>query len=323
MSTPNNSVTTPEKESPRNIKNLIIGLLVAGILVMGGFMIFNHSQNDQYLKTQETEIAKVTTEKSDIQASFDASLARLDSMTTTNTDLQTKLSEKDNEIAKMKTEIRGILNKRNASSSELQRAKTLIAQLNGEINTMQEQIAFLTSENDSLKYEREELRAEKVVLIRNLDSTKEVNTNLTAKVDVGSTLNASNISIKPIKIKNNGKEKVKTVAKRVDKLVVSFDVRNRIIQPGTTDLYVVVVGPDGKPVTDAAGSGTFTTREEGDQSFTAKLPVDLETSKTKNVEFGFAPGQHFKQGSYIIKIYQNGFLIGQGKQDLKKGGLFS
>ncbi|MEO7315886.1 MAG: hypothetical protein ABIW47_11910 [Ginsengibacter sp.] len=323
MNTSNNSVTTQEKESPKNIKNLIIGLLVAGILVMGGFMIFNHSQNDQYLKTQETEIAKVTTEKSDIQASFDASLARLDSMTTTNTELQTKLSEKDNEIAKMKTEIRGILNNKNASASELQRAKKLIAQLNGEINTMQEQIAFLTSENDSLKYEREELRAERVTLIRNLDSTKDVNTNLTSKVDVGSTLNASNILITPIKIKNNGKEKVKTVAKRVDKLVVSFDVRNRIIQSGSTDLYVIVIGPDGKAVTDAAGSGTFTTREEGEKSFTAKLPVDLETSKTKNVEFGFAPGEHFKQGSYIIKIYQNGFLIGQGKQDLRKGGLFS
>jgi peptidoglycan hydrolase CwlO-like protein len=323
MNTSNNSVTTQEKESPKNIKNLIIGLLVAGILVMGGFMIYNHSQNDQQLNNQQTELAKVTTEKSDIQSSFDASLARLDSMATTNTELQTKLSERDNEIAKMKTEIRSILNKRNASSSELARAKKLIAQLNGEINTMQEQIAFLTSENDSLKYERETLKAERVVLIRNLDSTTEVNTNLTHKVDVGSTLNASNISITPIKIKNNGKEKVKTVAKRVDKLVVSFDVNNRIIQPGTTDLYVVVVDPDGKPITDAPGSGTFTTRDEGDKSFTAKLPVDLETAKKKNVEFGFAPGEHFKKGSYIIKIYQNGFLIGQGKQDLKKGGLFS
>ena len=323
MNTSDNSLTPTEKESPRNIKNLIIGLLVAGILVMGGFMIFNYSQNDDYVKTQETELAKVTTEKSDIQSSFDASLARLDSMATTNTDLQTKLSERDNEIAKMKTEIRGILNNKNASASELKRAKTLIAQLNGEINTMQEQIAFLSSENDSLKYEREELRAEKITLIRNLDSTVDVNTNLTNKVDVASTLNASNISITPIKVKNNGKEKVKTVAKRVDKLVVSFDVRNRIIQSGTTDLYVIVIDPDGKAITDAAGSGTFTTRDEGSKSFTAKLPVDLETSKTKKVEFGFAPGDNFKQGSYIIKIYQNGFLIGQGKQELRKGGLFS
>ena len=323
MNTTNNSVSTTEKDSKNNIKNIIIGLLVAGILVMGGFMIFNQSQKNDYVKTQETELAKTTSEKSELQTSFDASLARLDSMATTNTNLQTQLSERDNEIAKMKTEIRSILNKRNASSSELQRAKKLIAQLNGEINTMQEQIALLTSENDSLKYEREEMRAERTTLIRNLDSTTVVNANLANKVDVASTLNASNIVITPIKVKNNGKEKVKTVAKRVDKLVVSFDVKNRIIQSGTTDLYVIIIGPDGKAVTDAPGSGTFTTRDEGEKSFTAKLPVTLETSKTKNVEFGFAPGENFKQGSYIIKIYQNGFLIGQGKQELRKGGLFS
>ncbi|MEO6682186.1 MAG: hypothetical protein ABIN48_05115 [Ginsengibacter sp.] len=323
MSTTNNSVTTPEKESPKNIKNLIIGLLVAGILVMGGFMIYNYSQNNRYLKTQESDIAKVTTEKSDIQASFDASLARLDSMATTNTDLQMKLTDKDNEIAKMKSEIRSILNNRNATSSELKRAKSLIAQLNGQINTLQEQIAFLTNENDSLKYEREVMTAERVHLIRNLDSTNVVNSNLAQKVDIASTLNASNISITPIKIKNNGKEKVKTVAKRVDKLIVSFDVKNRIIQSGTTDLYVIVIGPDGQPVTDAASSGTFTTREEGEKAFTAKLPIDLETGKNKNVEFGFAPSADFKEGSYTIKIYQNGFLIGQGKKELRKGGLFS
>ena len=319
----NSSESNTENQSPKNIKNLIIGLLIAGILVMGGFMIFNHNQDSQLIEGQQTEIAKVTSEKSDVQTSFDASLARLDSMATTNATLNTQLADKDGEIAKMKTEIRGILNNKNASASELKRARSLIAQLNGQINSMQEQIAFLTSENDSLKYQKEGLIVEKAVLIRNLDSTNQVNTNLANKVDVASTLNASNITITPVKVKNNGKEKVKTVAKRVDKLVVNFDVKNRIIQTGTTDLYVVIIGPDGQPVTDAAGSGTFTTRDEGQKEFTSKLPVDLETGKVKNIEFGFAPAKEFKKGSYIIKIYQNGFLIGQGKQDLRKGGLFS
>lgn len=325
MNTTNDSamITSPKTPNNNNGKNWIIGLLAAAIIVMGGFMIYNHSSNNDAYQMKESELAKISTEKSDIQASFDASLARLDSMATSNTELQSKLTDKDNEIAKMKTEIRSILNKRNASSAELKRAKDLIAKLNGQINTLQEQIAFLTTENDSLKFEREELRAERVVLIRNIDSTNEVNVNLTKKVDVGSTLNASNISITPIKVKNNGKEKVKTVAKRVDKLVVNFDVKNRIIQSGVTDLYVVVIDPDGNPITDAAGSGTFTTREDGTIPFTAKLPVSLETAKSKNVEFGFVPANHFKQGDYKIQIYQNGFLIGQGKQNLRKGGLFS
>ncbi|MDO9376719.1 MAG: hypothetical protein Q7T76_19995, partial [Ferruginibacter sp.] len=151
-----------------------------------------------------------------------------------------------------------------------------------------------------------------------------VKEELTKKVDVASTLNASNIQITPINVKNNGKEKVSTVAKRVDKLVVSFDVDNRIAQPGTTDVYVLVIGPDGKPISaESLGSGTFSTREEGDKSFTAKLPVELETAKRKNVEFAFKPGTNFQQGNYTIQIYQNGFKIGEGTRSLKKGGLFS
>ena len=323
MDTSNTSVSTTENQSSKNnTKNLIIGLLIAGILIMGGFLIFNNNQNGQALQTQQTEIAKVTSEKSEIQNSFDASLARLDSMTTMNADMQAKLADKDGEIAKVKSEIRSILNKRNATSAELSRARKLIAQLNGQITDLQQQVAMLTLENDSLKTERTVLIANNATLTRNLDSTNVIKTNLEKTVDIASTLNASNISITPVKVKNNGKEKVKTTAKRVDKLVVSFDVNNRIIQPGTTDLYVVVIGPDGQPVTSAQGAGTFTTRDQGDKSFTAKLPVDLETGKTKNVQFGFAPGNHFQQGNYKIEIYQNGFLIGQGTRELKKGGLF-
>lgn len=322
MSASTDSFTTTENQSPRNPKNLIIGLLIVGVLIMGGFLIFNQNKNGEAIQAQQTEIATVTTEKSEIQNSFDASLARLDSMTTMNADMQKQLADKESDISKTKKEIRTILNNKNATTAELKRARGLIAQLNGKITDLQQQVATLTLQNDSLKTETVTLVADKAILVRNLDSTNVIKTGLEQIVDVASTLNASNISITPIKVKSNGREKVKTTAKSVDKLVVSFDVRNRIIKPGTTDLYVVVIGPDGKPVTTTAGSGTFTTREEGDKSFTAKLPVDLETEKIKNVEFAFNPGTNFQQGSYKIEIYQNGFLIGQGTRELRKGGLF-
>jgi hypothetical protein len=91
-----------------------------------------------------------------------------------------------------------------------------------------------------------------------------------------------------------------------------------------TDVYVCITGPDGKTMlAPASGSATFTTREEGDKSFTAKVPVDFEMSQKKNVEFAFTPADKFQQGSYTIQIYQNGFKIGEGTRELKKGGLFS
>jgi myosin heavy subunit len=311
---------------PRDFRNLFIGLLIAAIIVLGGFFIFDHSKSGEAIQTQQAEVAKVTTEKSTIQSNFDASLARLDSMQSVNTAVNAKLTASNSQISKMKAEIRSILNKRNATSKELAKARDLINQLNGKITDMETQIAMLTQQNDTLKQNVVVLTSQKEMVTHSLDSTTVVNQGLEQKVDVASTLNASNISITPVKVRGNGKEKVSTVAKRVDKLVVSFDVNNRIIQPGTTDVYVVVTGPDGKSVVtstpDSSGE-TFTTREEGSKTFTAKLPVDLQTAQTKNVEFAFAPGDHFQQGSYKIQIYQNGFLIGEKTRELKKGGLFS
>ena len=313
-----------ENQQTRSFKNLIIGILAAGLLILGGFFVFDHNKSGQALQNDQAEIAKITSEKSDIQNSFDASLARLDSMKTVNTDMESKLSASNSDIAKMKAEIRSILHKKNATASELSKAKNLIAKLNGTISNLETQVAMLTQQNDSLQQNVAALTADKETLSRNLDSTNVIKQTLEKKVDIASTLNASNITITPVKIKNNGKEKVKTVAKRVDKLKVSFDVKNRIIQPGITDLYVVVIAPDGKPITTPmTDNTTFITREEGDKAFTAKLPVDLQAGTTKNVEFAFAPGTHFQQGNYKIQIYQNGFLIGEKTRELKKGGLFS
>jgi peptidoglycan hydrolase CwlO-like protein len=324
MSTTNFPAATTEPQEPRkNFKKLIIGILAVLLVGTGIALVVNKSKSGETIQQQQTQLATVTDQKSEIQKSFDASLARLDSMSTLNTSLQSKLADGNKEIAKTKSEIRSILNKKNATAAELSRAKNLIASLNDKINGMEQQIAQLTQDNQSLTQDKATLTQEKEQLNQNLTTTTATKDSLVQKVDVASTLNASNIDITPIKVRGSGKEKVTTTAKRVDKLVISFDVSNRIAVPGMTDVYVCVIGPDGKPVSaQSLNSGTFTTREEGDKAFTAKLPVDIETAKKKNVQFSFAPG-NFQQGNYTIEIYQNGFLIGQGTRELKKGGLFS
>ena len=327
MSTSNSPLTTTTTESQvqktgnSTIKNAIIGGLSVVLVSLGGYMYYDKTNSTKTIQQQETKIATVIDEKSNVQASFDASLARLDSMATVTTGLQGQLADKNSEIAKDKEEIRKILNNKNATVKELAKAKTLIAGLNEKIAGMEQEVARLTTENQTLTQDKVVLIADKEKLTQDLTVTTTQKVELEKKVDVASTLNASNIVITPYNVKRNGREKVSSTAKRVDKLVVSFDVANRIAQPGTTDVYVVVMGPDGKAL--STSTEMFTTREEGDKSFTAKLPVELETAKTKNVAFTFAPGTNFQQGSYKIQIYQNGFLIGEGTRELKKGGLFS
>lgn len=314
--------TPTPKTSP--IKNIIIGTLGACLLGLGIYTATDKNKATQQLQDQQTVIAKVTDDKGIVQNNFDASLARLDSMATLNSSLEGKLSDKNNEISKVKKEIRGILNKKNATAGELARAKMLIEDLNGKITNMEADIARLTNENSTLTADKVVLTQDKEKLTQDLVVTTTANQDLEKKVDVASTLNASNITVTPINVKGNGKEKISSNAKRVDKLVISFEVNNRIAQGGPTDLFVLVTDPDGKTLVNAGSTAaTFTTREDGEKEFTAKVPVVLETAKKKNVEFGFVPNATFQQGSYKIQIYQNGFLIGEGTRKLKKGGLFS
>ena len=146
---------------------------------------------------------------------------------------------------------------------------------------------------------------------------------LAKTVDVASTFTASNIQIKPIQEKRGGKEKETTTAKRVDKLVISFDVENRVARSGPADIYVIVTAPNGQVISSTElGSGTLTTRNDGEKQFTSKVTAEYEQGTRKNVQVPLRQGG-FQTGDYRIEIYQNGFKIAEGVRSLKKGGLFS
>ena len=324
METTNAPVMPLEVNPKKRFNKTIIIALSLALITTGGYFAYDKSNSTKTIDQQKVQIAKVTTEKSELQSIFDASLVRIDSMQTVTTSLNVQLEEKNTEIAKSKVEIRNILNKKNISVAELAKAKSLIQGLNTKIGDMETAIAKLNEDNKVLGDKNLVLTFEKDNLTQELSATNVIKKELENKVDVASTLNASNITITPLDIRKNGKEKVSTSAKRVDKMIVKFDLANRIIKSGSTDLYVLVTGPDGKAISSGENfSGKFSTREEGDKFFTAKFPVALETAKTKNVAFSFIPESSFIQGEYKIEIYQNGFLIGQAVSSLKKGGLFS
>ncbi|ULQ57735.1 hypothetical protein KJS94_05925 [Flavihumibacter rivuli] len=324
MSTTNYPSATPQQEPKKDYKGLIIALLAAGLLGTWGYLLWNNNKNEQTIAQKDQTIAQVTDEKTEVQRNFDAALARLDSVTGSNNALQGQLTERNSEISKLKGEIRSILNKRNATQAELKRAKDLIATLNDKVAGLEQEVARLTAENQQLNTDLTSEKAKTTQLTSDLATTTSAKQELEKTVDVASTLNAYNIAITPINEKKSGKEKVTSTAKRVDKLVVSFDVDNRIAPAGNADVYVIVTGPDGKIVSQQAiGSGSFTTREEGEKTYTAKVPVKIETGKKSPVEFGLKTGSEFQRGNYKIEIYNNGFKIGEGTRELKKGGLFS
>jgi len=309
--------TTPQRSS--NSKNIVIGLLAVALLGSWAYFLMKINRSDKEILSKTEEGVHYMSQRDSLESLYKFTLDKYDSVTVANNDLSGKLTGKQTEITKLKVEINSILKKKNATQSELARAKTLIEELNTQIETLQADNARLTGENQTLTAEKTQLIVEKDTLQSNLNTTQAEKKVLEQTVDVGSTFSASNISITPVKQKGD-KEKETTTAKRVDKLVVSFDVENRIAKSGPADMYILVTAPDGK-VIDASG-GTFTTREEGDKTFTSKLTVPYEQGKRQNVQLPLTQDK-FQVGDYKIQVYHNGFKIGEGVRTLKKGGLFS
>ena len=325
MTDTNYPSASPNYQSPtpksKNTKNIIIGLMAAALLGSWGYLLYDKNKSEKKENDQVVQITKLTDEKNDLQESFDASLSRLDSITGANNGLQGEKTALQKDIEAKKAEIRKILNDKNATQAQLAKARTMISELNDKITGLETEVARLTGENQELVATNTTLKEEKTAVEANLSTTTAAKEELEKTVDVASTFSASNIKVIPVDEKKAGKEKNTTTAKRVDKLLVSFDVQNYIAKSGPADMYLIITAPDGK-VISTTGASMLNTRTEGEKPFTAKVPVEYVQGERKNVQFPIHQ-EGFKTGDYKVEIYHNGFKIGEGVSSLKKGGLFS
>ncbi len=317
------SATPNEPRNPnRGNKNLLIGILAAGLLGTWGYLLYDKNKTGEVVQVAQTQSENYMSQRDSLKLLYNDAEVRLDSITGTNNSLQGEKSTLQKQIDANKAEIKRILNDKNATVADLKRAKAMIADLNNQIVSLEAEVSRLTGENQELTANNTQLSTEKQVLEQNLTTSTTEKEALAQTVDVGSTFSASNIQITPVNEKKSGKEKTTSTAKRVDKLVVSFDVENRIAKSGPAEMYIMVTAPDGKVISDPAlGSATLTTRTDGDKMFTAKVPVDYEQGTRKALSFPIRQ-EDFQRGDYKIEVYHNGFKIGEGIRTLKKGGLF-
>ncbi len=328
--TPQYSATNPQSQPTppkRDDRKLIYGILIVALLGTWAYIIYDKNKTKEAITQLQMEYTNVDSARNVIEQEYNDALARLDTATGNNTELQGNLSERQAEINNLKKQISAITSNRKATAAELAQARRLIGQLNSKIGEMVAEIdrlkgenQVLTSTNRDLNTQTQQLATEKQQLQENLTTTEAVRRQVE---DVASTLHASNMNIIPINVKGSGKEKETTTAKRVDLMRISFNLdENRVAPSGNKELYVTVIAPNGQPVTMGNSSGTFDTREDGAKPYTNKVQVQYEQGKRANVSFDWKQDGNFQTGEYRIQVYHNGYKIGEGTKTLKKGGLF-
>ncbi|MGX5817501.1 hypothetical protein ACWKWU_04850 [Chitinophaga lutea] len=309
------STSGPEK--PKSNKNgLIYGVLIAALVGTWGYMFYDKSQTSKELSVKDNQLDTLTTSRNELQSEYDAAQARLDDLISQNSRMDSLVKTKDKEIADMKGRISSILSNKNATAAELAEARRLIEQLKSNTENYVATIERLEGEKIVLTGERDVARKER-------DSVSVVKDSLGKRVEVGSILHANNIKLSPINVKRNGKEETTTKAKRADMMRVSFDVDNRIATTGDKEIYVAITAPDGAPLAvEALGSGRFTLEDGTEKLYTVKKTVSYVAGGSTPVSMDWKQNSDFKPGDYTVEIYQDGFKIGAGKVNLRKGGLF-
>ncbi len=306
--------TPPPQPPKRNNLWWLPWLIVA---LLGGTVIYL-LQNKNKIEDRNDQLvdqtAKADSSYKAIDIEYQAALARLDDLVSRNEEMARQMVDKDGEVAKLKSEIEGLLRKNNRSAADNDRAQKLIKQLNEKTRGYERRIAELEAENATLS-------SRNTGLARERDSTLTENAGLQQKVRLGAVLHASNIRMIPIDLRRGGKkEKETTKARRVDLMRILFDIdENRIAESGPKDIYLRIMGPDGRLISNASiGSGMTTAADGSKIEYTLQKQVALtQNERAKDIALDWSQENDFQKGTYQIVIFNEGYQIGSGSVTLR------
>jgi len=226
----------------------------------------------------------------------------------------------DKEIASKRDSIIMLLSKIRVTNADYAKAQSLISTLKTNIDGYKEQVVKLSGEKADVIKEKMDALEQRDKVKSNYDSAVNVIKEKEDSIDIGSTLTAVNFSITSIDQKPNGKERETSVARKVDKLRISFEIaQNRIASSGMKELFICVSDPNNVPIAvEALGSGKFPLRDGGDKFYTEKLDINyIQGPPNQVISFDWRQNTNFEPGNYKIEVYNNGFKIGEGVRALK------
>lgn len=304
-------VQSNNSQEPKKDYTKIYWAVIAILLISNIYFIFSKEKVKDQRDTVQAEFDFADSSRNAVEADYNAALVRLDELVSQNSAMEGMLGDKDGEIAKLRGQIDAIIKNKNATAAELGKAKRLINQLNGRVQTYEQRIAALESDNERLGVEREILKEERDAL----DAEREQLAKL------GSILHVSNIRMIPIDIKRGGKKITATErAKKVDVLRILFDIdENRIRETSVTEFYLRITGPSGTVLSNAAYGSGVTTLDDGQSiNYTLSKLIEVEHhTQVKDVVVDWNQDSDYQTGDYRIEIYQGGFKVGAGNVSLR------
>lgn len=200
-----------------------------------------------------------------------------------------------NQLYQMRKENETLRNIMKGYVKQIDSLNTLNLQLNSDLETRTAELTQASSERDVARTQAAEA---------------------SEKVKKGSKLQAYGFKSSGLRMKLNNTTEETNKAKSTSMVKSSFTIgENTIAEPGRKIVYMQVISPDGRTL-QYRSSNTMQT-SEGSMAYSDKKEIDYNNQAVDVAIFYSQDGQDFAKGTYRVKIYCDGQLIGSDSFTLK------
>ncbi len=303
---------TTNQRTQQNRAFIATTLVLVAIAVWLSFKTFHLGNRNEALETSVDSLTLVNKEINELLTLSKAEVKRY----------KTEVNGKDSMIfvyqgmvKKREQRIKKITNQTNASlqasKKELASLKKFNADLNYKIKLLEERNAALEAQNKDLTQENEQLK----IKIRELEEKLGI---LSEKVEKGSILKITNLSIVTEKKDKKGQYIVVKKTKRADRLSIHFDINENVVaDQGSKVVYIRLFDPKGKLI-EGNEAGTFANADGNvDIPYTKKEKINFGNNKQKMVVSVQLNDTEPTKGDYKIEVYIDGNFSGADKIKLK------
>ena len=214
------------------------------------------------------------------------------------------------EQARAEALLKELKNTRANSSAEILRLKKELATVRAVLRDYIRQVDSLQQLNLTLIGERDQARADAERTRAENSNIQAENSHLNEKVAIAAQLNATGISISPLK--KNGKAAKKS--KDITRFSISFTItRNVTANVGNRTVYVRLLKPN-QQVVGESGTFSYENRQIG---YSAAKTVEYNGQET-HVTLYVPVSEFLSAGTYGAYIFADGQMIGSGSVQLAK-----
>jgi len=279
----------------------IIWVLAAVLILGSGIFYLNHKSLNRKLDHEKIKTEALLSKNLDLEKSLEVLKKEMGTLKGKNEKLDQKLKEISDELSTREAQVKKLASA-NTTLEEVKRKNLALEELR---NELEKKVAGLHEEMDRLATEKEGY-------LEQLDEIQDENKKLAMQVAFLETMLADNYRIEALKGKS---EKLTVVARRANKLMVSFD-----LPPNAGDqIYFKLTTPDGREISSQKDRFATITRADQDENLMASLESSAGVigGSTGRIELAYSPDYKLLKGIYQFNVFNGPDHMGKLQLRLK------